>query len=452
MKQNKYLDTITAIASGNINQAISIIRICGSNSLEIIKKIFNGKTGNNKTITYGKIVNPKTNETIDEVLVNWFIGTDNFVGEDTIEINAHGGILVTNKILNLILENGARMAENGEFSRRALLNGKISLDKAEAINNLIHAKTNYQTQIAISEFNNNETYKYIEVLEKELLDIISKCEINIDYSEYNDIEVIDRNKIKEFVFDYAQKIKVLMDKSIDINKVYTGINIVIIGRPNVGKSSLFNLLIEEDKAIVTDIEGTTRDAIDGEFVLSGFLFRVIDTAGIRETTDVVESIGIKKSFEKLEKADIVIHLFDDKTAEFIKKDKAKIEKLCKGKQYISVLNKIDKFSKKDLYKDNIWISVKNKNIYELKNALLKNINNINFESNQYFLNSRKLGQLIICYNSLINALEGIKNNLDIDVLILDLREAWYKLREILNKDFSNEALLDNIFKKFCLGK
>jgi tRNA modification GTPase TrmE len=263
------------------------------------------------------------------------------VGEPTVEINAHGGVIVTNKILNLILENGARLAERGEFTRRAFLNGKISLEKAEAINQLIHAKTNIQTKIAINQFD-SKSNEIIENLEQELLKIISICEINIDYSEYNDIETIDKKKLFTFMNNLLNKINVVIANSLKAIDVYKGVDIAIIGEPNVGKSSLFNLLIDKDKAIVTNIAGTTRDVLEDSFEINGILFNIIDTAGLRATKNVVESIGIDRAYKAIEKAKIIIHLFDLKTIK--NKLDPKLQKLLANKRCINVLNKIDEIS------------------------------------------------------------------------------------------------------------
>lgn len=447
-----YNDTIVAISSGNINQAISIIRLCGSKAINIIKNIFTGKIGENKTITFGRIINRKTNEIIDEVLINWFTKTNNYVGEPTVEINAHGGVIVTNKILNLILENGARLAERGEFTRRAFLNGKISLEKAEAINQLIHAKTNIQTKIAINQFD-SKSNEIIENLEQELLKIISICEINIDYSEYNDIETIDKKKLFTFMNNLLSKVNIVIANSLKAIDVYKGVNIAIIGEPNVGKSSLFNLLIDKDKAIVTNIAGTTRDVLEDSFEINGILFNIIDTAGLRATKNVVESIGIDRAYKAIEKAKIIIHLFDLKTIK--NKLDPKLQKLLANKRCINVLNKIDEIS--DLnsirkYKDYVWISAKTKRLYELRNALVKEYTNFDINNPDTLYDERKLSLLNKVKENLENGIKGLNNNFGPEVVIVDLNAAWQYLRQMLNKEYDNEALLDNMFKNFCLGK
>ena len=453
MKINKYLDTIVAISSGNINQAISIIRISGKNSIDIIKKIYKGKIGKNKTITYGHIINPSNNEKIDEVLILWFIGTDNYTGEDTIEINAHGGVIVTNRILNIILENGARLAERGEFTRRAFLNNKISLNKAEAINNLIHAKNINQAKIAIKQFDDFE-YKILREIEQELLKLISMCEINIDYSEYNDIETIENDKLLDSVNLFIEKLIRLIENSERTINVYRGIDVAIIGKPNSGKSSLFNSLLNEKKAIVTNIKGTTRDVLDGEFQIGGILFRILDTAGIRSTKNKIENIGILKSIETIKKAKVILNIIDPTNDEYDDIYESKIKNLItKNKVYINVVNKIDVCSKEILkkkYSKYVWISAANNNTYELKNTLYKAY--FQFLTDGVIVNEDVIEKLNNILKSLKNVKEGLENNFGFETIIVDLREAWSNAKKCLNEEHNNEVLLDSIFKKFCLGK
>lgn len=445
---NHYNDTIVAISSGNINQAISIIRISGPEAIEIIKKIYTGKIGKDKTITYGYIKDPNNSKIVDEVLVNFFIGNKNYVGEDTIEINAHGGIIVTNKILNLIIANGARLASRGEFSRRAFLNGKITLEKAEAINSLIHAKTNIQAEIAIKQFDNKDN-EIIEQLEQQLLTIISIIEINIDYSDYNDIEKMDKTKLIKLVSNLKNNIDLVIKKSESAIDVYNGIKVALVGQPNTGKSSILNLLLNKEKAIVTDIAGTTRDIVEGEYEINGIPFKIIDTAGIRKTEDKVESIGIDRSINAIKEAKIVVHLFNPNQIQTEEDDL--IKELSNDKIYIPVLNK------SDLIKDKkninfVLTSAKEKNVWELKNSLIKNYLNLDYEDPELIYNTRRLGLLKQCNNELNTALESLNNGFGPEVVILDINKAWTILREILNKEHDNEALLDNIFNKFCLGK
>ncbi|PZW00562.1 tRNA uridine-5-carboxymethylaminomethyl(34) synthesis GTPase MnmE [Metamycoplasma auris] len=446
--KNIYNDTIAAISSGNINQAISIIRISGPDAIEIIKKIYTGKIGTDKTITYGYIVDPRTKKIIDEVLVNFFIGNKNFTGEDTIEINAHGGIIVTNKILNLILANGARMANRGEFSRRAFLNGKISLEKAEAINSLIHAQTNIQAEIAITQFNDKDS-EIIDKLEQQLLMIISIIEINIDYSDYNDIEQMNSEKLLTMINNLKNNIEIIVKKSENASDVYNGIKVAIVGQPNTGKSSILNNLLGKEKAIVTDIAGTTRDIVEDTYELNGILFKMIDTAGIRKTNDKIESIGIERSIKAIEEAKIVVHLTSPMHKE--NEEDIKIKELSKNKIYIPVINKSDLLKEK-VSNNVILTSAKNGYLWELKNALIKNYLNLDYEDPELIYNTRRIGLLKQCINELNTTIESLKAGFGPEVVILDINKAWAILREILNKEHDNEALLDNMFNKFCLGK
>ena len=286
-------DTICAISSGNINQAISIIRIVGPEAISITKKIFSGKIGKNKTIEYGFIVDQNKTK-IDEVLVNFFIGADNFVGEDTIEINAHGGIVVTNRILELIIAHGARLAQPGEFSRRAYLNGKMSLIKAEAINDLIHSKTIKQQDLAINAFS-NEKEQLINQFLKQLEYLIGLCEINIDYPEYDDIPILDNQEFNDQINDLKLKLSKIIQTS-EANQVYIRpLKIAIVGKPNAGKSALLNAIINEDKSIVTNIAGTTRDIVESEITFNNMILKFQDTAGIHQSENEIEQIGITKS-------------------------------------------------------------------------------------------------------------------------------------------------------------
>lgn len=440
------LDTIAAISSGNINQAISIIRIVGPEALDIIKKIFTGKIGQNKTIQYGFIKDLEGN-IIDEVLVSFFIGTDNFVGENTIEINAHGGIIITNKILELVLSLGAREANKGEFTRRAFLNGKISLLKAEAINDLINSKTTQQHKIAINAFSNKNEIKIKEFLEK-LEYLIGLCEINIDYPEYDDVPILENKDFETKILEINQELKQIITSS-KANQVYINpLSVVIVGNPNAGKSSLMNAILNDEKAIVTNIAGTTRDVIEHEITFNNFILKLKDTAGIREGKDEIEKIGIKKSWKEIDQADIVLHIIDA-TKGMNNYDLEIIEK-TKDKKYLQLWNKSDLI--KNIENDNkIYISSINKDLKNLEEELVHLLVNNNQSNNSFIFNKRQIVCLEKAQNALNDVIAGMNQGLTYDTIIIDLHLAWESLKEIIG-NVDKEELLDSIFKNFCLGK
>lgn len=441
------LDTIAAISSGNINQAISIIRIVGPEALDIIKKIFIGRIGQNKTIQYGFIKDLEGN-IIDEVLVSFFIGSDNFVGENTIEINAHGGIIITNKILDLVLSLGAREANKGEFTRRAFLNGKISLLKAEAINDLINSKTTQQHKIAINAFNNKNEIKIKEFLKK-LEYLIGLCEVNIDYPEYDDVPILENKDFESKIIEIHQDLKQIIASS-KANQVYINpLSVVIVGNPNAGKSSLMNAILNDEKAIVTNIEGTTRDVIEHEIVFNNFILKLKDTAGIRDGKDEIEKIGIKKSWKEIEQADIVLHIID--ATKGINNFDLEIIEKTKDKKYLQLWNKSDLINK--LEKENkIYISSINKDLKNLEQELVHLlVHNDNSNNSNFVFNKRQIVCLEKALNALNDVIEGMDQGLTYDTIIVDLHLAWESLKEIIG-NVDKEELLDSIFKNFCLGK
>ncbi|WP_416738024.1 tRNA uridine-5-carboxymethylaminomethyl(34) synthesis GTPase MnmE [Mycoplasmopsis meleagridis] len=446
-------DTIAAISSGGkINQAISIIRISGPESVSIVKKLFTGKIGQNRQITYGNIVNNfDNNKLVDEVLIAWFIGNNTFTGEDTVEINCHGGIIITNRILELILANGARMALPGEFSRRAFLNDKMDLIKAEAINELIHATTLKQTEYAVKKFD-GKTSELINNLVKELMFLIGQIEVNIDYPEYDDVENILNNNLLEKLENFSSKLNKIIDSSQNSRLIFEGIKVAILGKPNVGKSSILNCLLNEEKAIVTDEAGTTRDIIEASYQINGILFKLIDTAGIRKTDLKIEKIGIEKAFEQIKKADIIIHVFDPKQEENEFDKKVDLEALNLHKKLIKVINKTDLIDQKSYKKGNyVFISAIKKDIDNLKNELVNSFNLDNLTNDEFVNNTRQLSLIIQAKNNIDEAINALKNGLDADLTIVDIRRAWANLVDISGRA-DNEDLLDEMFKNFCLGK
>ena len=447
-------DTIAAISTSLGVGAISIIRISGDDSIKLINKIFKGKDlekVESHTIHYGHIVDNE--EIIDEVLVSIMRNPKTFTKEDIVEVNCHGGIATTNRVLELILSNGARLAEPGEFTKRAFLNGRIDLVKAEGIMNLISSKTEKARKMSINELN-GKVSNLIKEIRTNLIKIISNIEVNIDYPEYEDIEIMTNDK----VFPEVKKIKEQLIKTIKESEngklLNEGINVGIIGRPNVGKSSLLNSLLEENKAIVTDIEGTTRDIVEGSLSLNGVVLNFIDTAGIRETDNVVEQIGVEKSFEIIEKADLIIFLLNNN--EPLIENDLDLYNRIKNKKHIIVLNKIDLEQKIDLTPINeeiLKLSLLNNNADIIKEKIIELFNLEELETSDltYLSNARSISLLKQANFHIDNSINCINNNEPIDIVELELKQAWSKLGEIIGETYTDE-LLDELFSRFCLGK
>ena len=448
-------DTIAAISTALGTGAISIIRVSGDDSINVVNKIFKGKDLTkvmSHTINYGYIA--YNNEIIDEVLVSIMKSPKTFTKEDIVEINCHGGIATTNKVLELLLTNGARLAEPGEFTKRAFLNGRIDLINAEGVMDLINSKTEKNRQISINKLNGKAS-NLIKELREKLIKIISNIEVNIDYPEYEDIEVLTNEKILPEVMTFKNDLEKIIKDSEDGKIINEGINVGIIGKPNVGKSSLLNALLEEEKAIVTDIEGTTRDIVEGKINLGGIILNIIDTAGIRETDNLVEKIGVEKSMGIIDKVDLIIFVLNNN--EFISEEELKILDKIKDKNSIIVINKIDLEKRIDLTNYNkkiIEISVKdNIGIEELKNEIKRiyNIDNIDTKDMTYLSNARSIALLKQSLLKINNSIKNIEENAPIDIVELDLKNAWELLGEIIGETYSDE-LLDELFSRFCLGK
>lgn len=448
-------DTIAAIATAVGTSAVNIIKISGPDAISIVNKIFTKdltKLSSN-TINYGYIKN--NGETIDEVLVSIFRNPNSSTGEDVIEINSHGGIAVTNKILEILLTNGCRLAEPGEYLKRAFLNGKKDLLEAESISDLINAKTESFRKMSTKGLT-GELSSLVKKLREKLLNIIANIEVNIDYPEYEDAIVYTNELLEKSIIEIKEELQKIVNESEKGSLIKNGLNVGIIGKPNVGKSSLLNKLINEDKAIVTDIEGTTRDIVEGTFVLNGIIINLIDTAGIRETDNIVEKIGVEKSKNIIEKSNMVIALFDG-SREFDKEDK-EILKEIKGKKAIILINKVDlpqKLDKSEIKDfETIEISVKdNKGINSLIEKIKKlfNLNEIETGDFTYLSNAR---QISIIKEALALS-EEIKSqnekNTPVDLIQIDIQKLWEKLGELTGDTYKDE-LLDEIFSKFCLGK
>ncbi|MDD3995908.1 MAG: tRNA uridine-5-carboxymethylaminomethyl(34) synthesis GTPase MnmE [Tenericutes bacterium] len=446
-------DTIVGISSSLGIGAISIIRMSGKESFEIVNKIFTQNILNvdSHTIHYGHI--KENNKLIDEVLVSVMKAPKTYTREDIIEINCHGGIITTNKILELLIKNGARLAEPGEFTKRAFLNGRIDLIEAEAIMDLINSKSESARKLAINGLSGNVTLM-IENLRNKISKILSNIEANIDYPEYEDILVMTKELIKKEIIIIEAEINKIIKESENSKIIKNGIDTVILGKPNVGKSSLLNKLIGEEKAIVTNIPGTTRDFVEGTIVIDSVLFNIFDTAGIRETHNKIEQIGVSKSINLINTSDVVILVFDNNRK--IQKEDMQLLNLTKDKKRIIVINKIDlesKLDKKLLSGDIVEISALNNNIKPLKDKLIEmfNIDSINKKDPNYLFNTRQISTLKKTLNNILELKKGIKNNLPVDILEIDIMEIWKLLGEIIGKNY-NEELVEEIFKNFCLGK
>lgn len=446
-------DTIVAISTSVGEGAISIIRLSGHDALNIASKVFTKDLTkvDSHTIHYGFITS--NNEKIDEVLVSVMKAPKTFTREDIVEINCHGGIATTNKVLEVLLENGARLAEPGEFTKRAFLNGRIDLLEAEATMDLISSKAESARKISINTLT-GETSNLIKNLRSELVKIISNIEVNIDYPEYEDIEVLTNESILPDIKKFKEKLEEIIKKSEDSKVIKEGIRVGIIGRPNVGKSSLLNSLLEEEKAIVTDVPGTTRDIVEGSLIVSGIPLNIIDTAGIRKTEDTVEKIGVEKSLKIIDTSYLLIYILNN-NEEITEEEKEILEK-TKNKKRIIVVNKIDLKTKlnKKLLDSYIEISVKeNIGIDKIKDEIkrLFNIGEISTNDMTYLSNARSIALLKKSLNNINDAINEINNNNPIDIVELSLKESWNNLGEVIGETYTDE-LLDELFSRFCLGK
>lgn len=448
-------DTIVAISTTMGIGAISIIRLSGPEAVSMVNKSFKGKDlekVTTHTINYGHIYNE--GELIDEVLVSVMRGPRSFTAEDVVEINCHGGIITTNKILETMLNNGARLAEPGEFTKRAFLNGRIDLVKSEAVMDLIESKSDEARKIALSQLG-GKTSSLITTFRDTLKNLLSSIEVNIDYPEYYDIEVMTIEKIKEKVSEMKEKLQELVKESEDTVTIKNGIKTVIIGKPNVGKSSILNKLLEQEKAIVTDIAGTTRDIVEGEIYLDGVLLNIIDTAGIRSTEDIVEKIGVEKSLSMIDEADLVIVVLNSNET-LSDEDKEILEKTS-NKTRIIVLNKNDLTKNIELPDSLENIVETNTNDYAGIETLKKkikelfNLEKIVTKDYTYLTNSRQISLAKQAYKSLLSAEQAIIDDQPIDMIEIDLKECFDTLGEIIGATYSEE-IIDNLFENFCVGK
>jgi tRNA modification GTPase len=455
-------DTIAAISTALGEGAIAIVRVSGEDAVEKVNRIFKGKDLTkvpSHTIHYGNIIVPDTNQVIEEVMVSVMRAPRTFTREDIVEVNCHGGLVSVNKVLQLILTQGVRLAEPGEFTKRAFLNGRIDLSQAEAVMDLIRAKTDRAMNVAIGQMEGRLS-KLIKRLRQELIETLAHVEVNIDYPEYDDVEEMTHSVLIEKAERVRDEIRKLLQTSKQGKILREGIATVIIGRPNVGKSSLLNSLVQEKKAIVTDIAGTTRDVIEEYVNVRGVPLRLIDTAGIRETKDVVEQIGVERSKEMLQRADLVL-LVLNYNERLTAADKELFEAV-QEKDTIVIVNKTDLPQKIDLDEVKILAGnakmittslIEEQGVDELERAIAE----LFFEGSlaagdiTYVSNALHIGLLAQEERTIADAIEAVHNGMPIDMVQIDLTRTWEILGEVTGETI-HESLLDQLFSQFCLGK
>ena len=446
-------DTICAISTALGVGAISIIRVSGSEAISKVANLFDGKNLNevkSHTIHYGHIIS--NGEIIDEVLVTILKAPKTYTKEDIVKINSHGGISTTKKILEILIKNGIRLAEPGEFTKRAFLNGRLDLTEAEAVNSLIKSRTDLERKLALNTLSGKVSKKINKVREI-IIELLANIEVNIDFPEYEDALEITLENLPPKLNEIKKELENLLEEGKIGKIIENGIKVAIVGRPNVGKSSILNALLKENKAIVTDIAGTTRDIVEGEVELKGIALKFIDTAGIRKTKDIVEKIGVDKSLEVIDESDLVIHVLNNNEA-LTEEDQEIMEKI-KDKTHITFINKSDlptklKITKDDIVKGN---TVDLNGLDKLKDKIvelfdLERINNSNLE---IVSSAREIGLLNEALNSIDQALNNVSSKLPVDMIAIDIKKAWDLLGEIIGESYQDE-LLDTLFSKFCLGK
>ena len=455
------MSTIAAISTAPGNAGIGIIRLSGDDCFKILKKIFKPKNkGEIKgyTIKYGNIVKSENDEIIDEVLVSYFVAPKSYTKENMCEINSHGGIVVENQILEECLKNGAVLAEPGEFTKRAFMNGRIDLSQAEAVIDIINSKTEKEMMVAQRHLEGSLSKK-IKDIQGEILNLMADIEASIDYPEY-DIEETTNKKINDTLNSVEEKLLKLKNSFENGKILKEGIKTAIIGKPNVGKSSLLNLILGENRAIVSDIEGTTRDTIEEYINIKGIPLKIVDTAGIRKTNDEVEKIGVERSINNISNAELIIALFDDSRT-FDDQDQ-KILDLIEGKKTIILINKID--LGKNLIKENEKLKKFKNNIIEfstinetgldkLYNKIeeLFKLNELDCENTEIITNNRHKQQILYALEDVVKGRESLETHMPVDITAICLKDILERLAEITGENVS-EDIINEIFKKFCLGK
>jgi tRNA modification GTPase len=455
-------ETITAISTPIGEGAISIVRLSGSDAIEITSKIYKGKDlqeVESHTIHYGKIVDPETNEVAEEVMVTVMRGPKTFTREDVVEINCHGGLVSVNRVLEIVLNQGARLAEPGEFTKRAFLNGRIDLSQAEAVMDLIRAKTDKAMNVALKQMDGRLS-SLIKRYRQSLLETVAHVEVNIDYPEYDDVEEMSHEMMRIKTKEVHAEIEELLSVAKQGKILREGIATAIIGRPNVGKSSLLNALVQENKAIVTDIPGTTRDIIEEYVNVRGIPLRLIDTAGIRETEDVVERIGVERSRQALKDADLILLVLNNN--EELTEEDLRLFEVVKGLEYIVIINKTDLNQKldiekvRDLVEDKRIVStslLKEEGIGELESAIADSFFAGEIDSGDltYVSNARHIQLLKQAKQALEDAHVSLDMGMPLDIVQIDVTRTWEFLGEIIG-DTASDSLIDQLFSQFCLGK
>ncbi|MED3570942.1 tRNA uridine-5-carboxymethylaminomethyl(34) synthesis GTPase MnmE [Cytobacillus praedii] len=458
-------DTIAAISTPMGEGAIAIVRLSGDQAIAIADKLFKGiggkrlKTVSSHTIHYGQIIDPKTEQVAEEVMVSVMKGPKTFTKEDVVEINCHGGLVSVNRVLQLLLTNGARLAEPGEFTKRAFLNGRIDLSQAEAVMDLIRAKTDRAMNLALGQMEGRLS-KLIRKLRQEILETLAHVEVNIDYPEYDDVEEMSHRMLLEKGSYVKEEIEKLLRTSQQGKILREGLSTVIVGRPNVGKSSLLNSLVHENKAIVTDIPGTTRDVIEEYVNVRGVPLRLLDTAGIRETEDIVERIGVERSRQVLKEADLIL-LVLNYSDECTKEDE-NLFKAVEGMDVIVIVNKtdlpqvIDMDQVHKLSKNHKLVTtslLEDRGVDELEEAIASLFFEGSIEAGDltYVSNTRHIALLNQALHSIEEAIQAVEMGTPIDIVQIDLTRTWELLGEIIG-DSVHESLIDQLFSQFCLGK
>ena len=437
-------DTIVSLITPPLKGAVAVIRISGEKTLEIVQEIFSRKIEKSHYVYYGYILNKE--EKVDEVMLSYFKGPKSFTGEDVIEISCHGSMLIVDQIISLLLSKGCRLAERGEFTSRAFYNGRIDLVQAEAVNSLINAQTKEAKQISLFSLN-GQTSSLLYPVRDHLADILSLFEVNIDYPEYEDVEEMTHEKMIKELDQLILTVSNLIKDGEKSKLITEGINVSIVGRPNVGKSSLLNALVKKEKAIVTSIPGTTRDIVEGQINLNGLIINLLDTAGIREASDEVEKIGIERSKESIEKADLVILVLE---ADKLEDEDKELLEYTKDKQRIIVYNKKDLVSSNK--EEGIYISAKNHDIKELENEISKifALDKLNALTPS-LSSSREIGLLTKAKEGLIQAKQEALMGISLDLISVNVKMSYDAIKSILGEEVKTD-LSEEIFSRFCVGK